>query len=135
MSSWDEFCDQRRGALERFVNGDAGPNKQLWSHADDVMIFGGWGGYEQGWDAVSRRLDWAASRFGEGHVDIGNLAAGSSGDLAYSIDIETNVGLVDGAARRETALRVTHICQRAGAGWRIVHRHADRLGPREDPAS
>jgi ketosteroid isomerase-like protein len=99
-----------------------------------VTIFGGWGGYEQGWDAVSRRLDWAASRFGEGHVDIGNLAAGSSGDLAYSIDIETNVGLVDGAARRETALRVTHICQRAGGGWRIVHRHADRLGPREHPA-
>jgi hypothetical protein len=32
-------------------------------------------------------MDWAASRFGEGHVDIGNLAAGSSGDLAYSIDI------------------------------------------------
>ena len=134
MPSWDEFCGQRRGALERFVNGDAGPCKQLWSHADDVTIFGGWGGYEQGWDAVSGRLDWAASRFGEGHVDIGNLAAGSSGDLAYSIDIETNVGLVDGAARRETALRVTHICQRAGGGWRIVHRHADRLGPREHPA-
>ena len=57
MSSWDEFCDQRRGAIERFVNGDAGPYKQLWSHADDVTIFGGWGAYEQGWDAVSRRLD------------------------------------------------------------------------------
>lgn len=40
MSSWDEFCGQRRGALERFVNGDAGPYKQLWSHADDVTIFG-----------------------------------------------------------------------------------------------
>ncbi len=133
MSSWDEFCGQRRGALERFVTGGSGPYKQLWSHADDVTIFGGWGGYEQGWDAVSRRLDWAASRFGEGHVDIGNLAAGSSGDLAYSIDIERNVAVVDGAARRETALRVTHICQRAGGGWRIVHRHADHLGPREDP--
>ena len=101
---------------------------QLWSHADDVTIFGGWGGYEQGWDAVSRRLDWAASRFGEGHADIGNLAAGSSGDLAYSIDIETNVGLVDGAPGRVTALRVTHICQRAGGGWRVVHRHADASG-------
>ena len=136
MSSWDEFCGQRREAIERFVNGDAGPYKQLWSHADDVTIFGGWGAYEQGWDAVSRRLDWAAGRFGEGHVDIGNLAAGSSGDLAYSIDIERNVALVDGAARTETALRVTHICRRAGGGgWRIVHRHADRLRPREDPTS
>jgi ketosteroid isomerase-like protein len=76
-----------------------------------------------------------ASGLGGQPVDICNLAAGSSGDLAYSIDIETNVGLVDGAGCRETALRVTHICQRAGGGWRIVHRHADRLGPREDPAS
>jgi hypothetical protein len=59
MSSWDEFCDQRRGAIERFVSGDAGPYKQLWSHADDVTIFAGWGAYEQGWDAVSRRLDCA----------------------------------------------------------------------------
>ncbi len=62
MSSWDEFCVQRRRAIERFVNGDVGPYKQLWCHADDVTIFGGWGAYEQGWDAVSRRLDWAASR-------------------------------------------------------------------------
>ena len=112
------------GLSRRFVNGDAGPYKQLWSHVDDVTIFGGWGGYEQGWDAVSRRLDWAASRFEEGHVDICNLTAGSSGDLAYSIDIETNVGLVDGAARRETALRVTHICQCAG------RQVADRASPR-----
>ncbi len=136
MSSWDEFCAQRRRAIERFVNGDAGPYKQLWCHADDVTIFGGWGAYEQGWDAVSRRLDWAASRFGQGRVDIGNLAAGSSGDLAYSIDIERNAALVDGAARPETALRVTHICRRAGdGGWQIVHRHADRLTPLEEPAS
>ena len=98
--------------------------------------FRGWGAYEQGWDAVSRRLDWAVSRFGHGHVDIGNLAAGSSGDLAYSIDIEGNVALVDDAARPETALRVTHICRRASDGrWQIVHRHADRLRPLEDPAS
>jgi ketosteroid isomerase-like protein len=100
----------------------------LWCQADDVTIFGGWGAYEQGWVAVSRRLDWAASRFGQRNVDIDNLAAGSNGDLAYSIDIERNVALVDGPERPETALRVTHICRRAGDGWwQIVHRHADRL--------
>jgi hypothetical protein len=123
MSSWDEFCDQRCGALERFVNGDAGPYKQLWSHADDVTIFGGWGGYEQGWDAVSRPLDWAASRFGEKHVDICNLAAGSSGDLAYSIDIETNVGLVDA----RPAVRLPQGDAHLPACWRRV---ADRASPR-----
>ena len=130
MSSWDEFCVQRQRAIERFVNGDAGPYKQLWCHADDVTIFGGWGAYEQGWDAVSRRLDWATSRFGQGHVD--NLAVGSSGDLASSIDVERNV---DCAARPETALRVTRICRRTDdGGWQILHRHADRLRSLEAPA-
>src|SRR5712692_3413285 len=63
-----------------------------------------------------------------GQVNIDNLTGGSSGALAYSIDIERNVAFVDGAARPETALRVTHICRRAGDGrWQIVHRHADRL--------
>jgi hypothetical protein len=37
-------------------------------------------------------------------ASVHDLAAGSSGDLAYSIDIERNVALVDGAARPETAL-------------------------------
>jgi hypothetical protein len=41
MSSWDEFCVQRCRAIERFVNGDAGPYKQLWCRTDDVTIFGG----------------------------------------------------------------------------------------------
>ena len=41
MSTWDEFSDQRRRAIERFVNGDPDPYKLLWSHADDVTIFGG----------------------------------------------------------------------------------------------
>jgi hypothetical protein len=29
MSSWNEFCVQRGRAIERFVNGDARPYKQL----------------------------------------------------------------------------------------------------------
>jgi len=37
--------------------------KALWSHAADVTIFGGWGAYEQGWEQVGPRLDWAAARF------------------------------------------------------------------------
>jgi ketosteroid isomerase-like protein len=136
MSSWSEFLDERREAIERFVNRDADLYKRLWSRADDVTIFGGWGAYEQGWDAVSARLDWAASRFGEGRVDVDNLATGVSGDLAYSIDIERNLALVDGVARPETALRVTHIFRREGRdGWRIIHRHADRLGQREGPGA
>ena len=48
MSDWDEFTGQLLEALRRFVQGDAEPYKSLWSRADDVTIFGGWGAYEQG---------------------------------------------------------------------------------------
>ena len=35
--------------------------QDLYSHADDVTIFGAFGGHEQGWDTVGPRLAWAAS--------------------------------------------------------------------------
>ena len=49
MSDWDEFNEPLLEALRRFVQGDAEPVKSLWSHADDVMIFGGWGASKPGW--------------------------------------------------------------------------------------
>ena len=56
MSDWDGFTKQLLDALRRFVQGDAGPYKSLWSHRDDVTIFGGWGAYEQGWPRSSHAL-------------------------------------------------------------------------------
>jgi hypothetical protein len=43
MSDWYEFTEQLLDALRRFAQGDAEPPKSLWSHRDDVTIFGGWG--------------------------------------------------------------------------------------------
>jgi hypothetical protein len=69
------------------------PLKSLWSHRDDVTIFGGWGACEQGWAAVEPRLDWAASRYSEGWLDRENLLEGVDQDIAYSVDIERSGGL------------------------------------------
>jgi len=110
MSDWDEFNKQLLEALRRFVQGDAEPVKSLWSHADDVMIFGGWGAWEQGWAAVEPRLDWAASRYAEGWLDRENLLDGVDQDIAYSVDIERSGGRFDNAPEvREAPLRVTHL--------------------------
>ena len=146
MPGRDEFCGRRRGALGRFVNGDAGRCGQLWSRAGDVRIFGGWGRVRARRDAVGGRLDGAASRFGEGHAGIGDLAAGSGGDLGYPAGMETDAGLPGGAPRGETALRVTHIGRRAGGGSCIAaltasgrartrHRGGERTGWRLSPGS
>src|SRR4051812_4971076 len=96
---------------DAFGAGDAVPYAALWSRADDVMIFGGFGAYERGWAEVGLRLDWAASRLGGGdrldagvnlpsvQRDAGHaspdtasryelLAAASSGDLGYSVSLD-----------------------------------------------
>ena len=134
MSDWDEFTGQLLDALRRFVQGDAEPYKSLWSRADDVMIFGGWGAYEQGWAAVEPRLEWAASRYSEGWLDRENLLEGVDQAVAYSVDIERSGGRFDNAPEvREAPLRVTHLFRREEGRWRIVHRHADFLQPRQEP--
>ena len=135
MADWDELIAHLLNALRRFVEGDAEPYKRLWSQRDDVTIFGGWGGYEQGWAEVGPRLDWAASRYSEGWLDQENLGQGIDQDSAYSVDIERSGGRFDDSPDvREASLRVTHIFRREDATWRIVHRHADFLQPRQEPA-
>ncbi len=108
--------------------------RALWSRAGDVTIFGGWGAYEQGWAAVEPRLEWAASRYSEGWLDRENLLEGVDQAVAYSVDMERSGGRFDNAPEvREAPLRVTHLFRRETGRWRIVHRHADFLQPRQEP--
>ena len=48
-------------AMAKVANGDISAIKALYAHSDDATSFYGWGGYEKGWDAVSKRWDWAGS--------------------------------------------------------------------------
>jgi len=125
---FDQVIKQMGAANQHFYAGDSAPMKALWSHADDVTIFGGWGAYEQGWEQVGPRLDSAAARFRGGHGTIEPLVLGMSGDLAYMVYLER--GEVRVAGRGELspmALRVTHIFRREEGAWKIIHRHADAV--------
>src|SRR6516164_3103276 len=68
--SWDEFVNIEKEATATFVRGDASAFKALWSRGDDVTIMGAFGGYERGWAIVAQRLDWAASMYGDGWVQV-----------------------------------------------------------------
>ena len=65
-TSWGTAMVRLRAVQESFVNGDAAGIKELYSHRDDVTVFGGFGGYERGWAEVGPRLEWAASQFAGG---------------------------------------------------------------------
>jgi ketosteroid isomerase-like protein len=123
-----EAIDRFAAALPDFVRGDPTPFSTLWSHGEDVTIFGGWGAYERGWDAVGPRLAWAAGRFAGGQVTYKPLAAGSSGDLGYAIGLERGETLVmEGKKPHPLLLRVTHLFRREEGQWKLIHRHADPI--------
>lgn len=98
----------------------------MWSHADDVTIFGGWGGYEKDWEHVAPILDGAGAGLRDGRMTSEMLSMGVSGDLAYVIWIDRFQLRMPGQnGLRSMVLRVTHIYRREDGTWKIIHRHAD----------
>ena len=115
-------------ANREFIQGNPEPLKRLYSHGDDITIFGGFGGLERGWAEVELRLDWAASQFAGGSVEEEALSVIVGADLACTVTIERyDARLKDGSVFAQS-LRVTQIFRRELAGWRLVHRHADPQG-------
>jgi hypothetical protein len=51
-SDWDRFISRCQDALGDLAEGRPEPFKALWSHADDVVIMGAFGGHERGWETV-----------------------------------------------------------------------------------
>src|SRR4029450_2398342 len=89
-------------------DGDAGPRLAMWSRNDPVTLFGAWLS-DTGWDDVSRTFRLLASRFSDCTAyDVDIVAAGASGDLAYTVAYEHTTVSVEGAPRTYT-LRVTQI--------------------------
>ncbi len=55
------------------------------------------------------------------------IAAGVSGDLAYTVGYERSTRSLDGGPVESGTLRVTHVYRRENGEWKIVHRHGDSL--------
>jgi hypothetical protein len=87
-TDWDRFISRCQQALGDLVQGRSGPFKALWSHADDVVIMGAFGGYERGWDQVSARLDWAAAGIKATDRAVENIVTVVGDNLAYTVDLE-----------------------------------------------
>ena len=105
--------------------GDSQPRTQLWSHDDPVTLFGAKLA-SVGWDEIEPTFAQVASWFtgSDTKWEFEVIAAGASGDLAYTVGYEHSEIVVDGDPRKYT-LRVTHVYRREDGEWRIVHRHAD----------
>lgn len=120
-----DMLPRQRAAEQAIHNGDPAPRRALWSRVDPVTVFGA-DMSAFGWDDVERLFETVASWFSESEdFDFEVIAAGASGDLAYTVGYEHNRVKVEGVLTTYT-LRVTHVYRRQDGQWRIVHRHGDR---------
>ncbi len=129
MSELDDFLAStvsRQVQAEAAIhNGDAAPRMAMWSTKDPVTLFGAMK-TNSGWADVSSTFSWLASRFSDcTSYDLELVAAGASGDLAYTVGYEHTTASVNGAEQSYT-LRVTHVYRREDGEWKIVHRHGDQ---------
>ena len=129
MSDLDDFVSEthRRwvAELEAIHNGDPGPRLAMWSTQDPVTLFGA-AMSGRGWDEVSGIFHSIASRWSDctdQRVDL--VAAGVSGDLAYTVGFEHTSVSVDGIQAKPYTLRVTQVYRRENGEWKVVHRHGD----------
>ena len=60
-AAFAEAVARLHAAMAKVANGDISAITALYAHTADATSFYGWGGFEKGWEAVSRRWDWAGS--------------------------------------------------------------------------
>jgi ketosteroid isomerase-like protein len=113
--------------LEAIHNGDPNPRLAIWSTQDPVTLFGA-AKSGSGWEELSgifRSIASCWSHCTDQRIDI--IAAGVSGDLAYTVGFEHTAVSVDGVPAEPYTLRVTQVYRREQGEWKVVHRHADQV--------
>ena len=124
-ADFQRVLDRLHSALAAMMNGDPEPYMAMWSHSDDVTLFGAWGPCKRGWAELSKTFRWVASRFGpDSECIIDDLVVQVCGDVAYTVGYERGDMVMDGE-RRPTTIRVSHIYQREAGEWKMFHRHGD----------
>ncbi|HEX9879665.1 MAG TPA: nuclear transport factor 2 family protein [Candidatus Binatia bacterium] len=118
-------------ALNRMVNGDAGPLENIWSHSAAVTTMHPIGGREVGWDKVRASWEQVAKLASQGQVKLDNQTIQVAGDTAYELGVEHGQFKLAGQPVK-IEQRVTNIYRREAAGWKVVHHHTDASPAMQD---
>ena len=116
--------DKFYSALNRMLNGDAGPLGDIWSHSATVTTMHPTGGREVGWDEVRGSWEQIAKLATQGKVRLSDQFIQVAGDVAYELGIE-HPQLTLGGQPVTGDIRVTNIYRRESGAWKIVHHHTD----------
>jgi ketosteroid isomerase-like protein len=129
MPGLDDFLtatyDRQVEAETAIHNGDAEPRLAMWSEHDPMTLYGAAVSMSGAAD-VREFFQRLAARFSDcTSYRFEVVAAGASGDLAYTVGYEHTSTSIDGVPVEPYVLRVTHVYRREDGEWKIVHRHAD----------
>jgi ketosteroid isomerase-like protein len=125
----DQVIERFQRALNEFLKGNPEPNKEMFSHQQDVSLANPFGPPARGWEQVAATMERAASNLRDGEiVAFENIAKYVTPELAYTVWLERQQAKVSG--REDVtpfALRVTMIYRPEDGVWKVVHRHADPI--------
>ena len=119
---------QTEAADHAWVNGlwDGGYGALL-STADDVSIFGPFGGSASRGAAWAERAAIAVKQFRNGRWSLNLVSHHASGDLLVLVMVAEQSADIAGRTEQPWSLRVTQVYRREDGDWKVVHRHADPL--------
>jgi ketosteroid isomerase-like protein len=129
-----ELDDFLRSIVARHVaadtalhGGDPAGRIAMWSTNEPVTLFGAWisGTGSPAATGVFQRLGETFSECKSFDFEV--VAAGVSGDLAYTVAYEHITASIYGAPAEPYTLRVTHVYRREDGEWKVVHRHGDPI--------
>ena len=129
--SFENFMSRCHEALAQQTKGHSEPFLELWSHTPDVTVMAAVGGYQSGFDDVSGLLSHVSKSLNWDTFSVENLATGTAGDFAFTVELESLTRTVDGNEEAMT-LRATQVYRRVDGNWKIIHRHGDLLTPYEE---
>jgi len=129
-----EFAIERYHAAGReFVQGNPEPQKNVFSHSDDVCLVNPIGVVAKGWTETAATMEQASAHFSEGKMEFERIAHGMTPKLAYITEIERWQAVVAGSDVSSGELRVTSVLRPEDGSWKVVLRHADPIERRSSP--
>jgi ketosteroid isomerase-like protein len=124
--TFEAFRERLDAAVLGVMNGDSSAWEEIYSHAPDATLFGGWGGPgEKGWEQLAARWKMVTGRYRSSTLQIERVSEHITPEMAVTVEIERGEAQFSDGSSGPIALRVTHVFRREEGQWRLVHRHAD----------
>ena len=125
----EAVIDESHEALRKILNGDPSGYAALFADRANITLGNPFGPFGKGRNEVLAALNNAAKKYADGTVvKVDRVAVYGGGNSYVLVEIEHDrAKLGTNPDFSEFAARVTSVYEKIGAGWKLVHRHADPI--------